>query len=503
MCQKKSDGGRRCIPHLIDTVSKDVGARWRSVKTLVDRGASDADIATAVAALNAAITTTDVQMRPHLHALAATLPFPRPSPTVMAARRMAHNGLADAVTNRRVQRATNISDTDIADLRAHLQTLRATQTGHDANSDHIRSWVNANLDSHAKRFTESNAARTPTPASGCRVCGERIEASSQTNLCWEHYLDQLTAEGLAEGLTREEARYRAEADADMAAYDYDHRDLDFDAHLDIAEFSESGMNDPYPTTEFHHDDLTPAFRPAPYTPRPRTPGPADIAASTGKPVIAAWSPNGTSGDGYIYFPDGTRRWGVYGAAGIAMRHIDPDGTERFFLAKRGAELSGGANTWAFPGGAIDKGETPITGSLREFQEEINVDVPEVHIHHEHRVTEHDTWSYTTVVATVPTLFVPPTTMDWESSDAGWFTREEIAAMPLHPGVEKSLADIYTGYTRPVQHSESVTAKHRAFPPPATRAEAAVAYKTNQRPLPPAPPAPHGPKAWLRTLWGAK
>src|SRR5581483_7460612 len=109
-----------------------------------------------------------------------------------------------------------------------------------------------------------------------------------------------------------------------------------------------------------------------------------------------------SGDGFIRVADGGMRWGRYGAAGFLARHTDPDGTVWFFLARRSLHCHRGG-TWAIPGGALDDGELPLEGALREFGEEIGL-LPEtfevVHVHED----DHGGWSYWTIVADVPAMF---------------------------------------------------------------------------------------------------
>jgi 8-oxo-dGTP pyrophosphatase MutT (NUDIX family) len=175
--------------------------------------------------------------------------------------------------------------------------------------------------------------------------------------------------------------------------------------------------------------------------------PESKAKRLGEPVTVAFGKKG-SGDGYVYFPDGERRWGIYGASGILLRNVDETGTERFFLAQRG-NVSGGAGMWAIPGGALDEGETPVQGAMREFTEEIQVGNVNVTVHGEHRDEYHSSWAYTSVVADVDHQFAPPEKLDWETKAVGWFTREEIADLPKHPGLEKTLDSLFGLYSSKV------------------------------------------------------
>src|SRR5688572_22328411 len=89
-----------------------------------------------------------------------------------------------------------------------------------------------------------------------------------------------------------------------------------------------------------------------------------------------------SGDGFVFLQDGSRRWGIYGAAGVLVRHVGDDGP-RYFVALR-SEWTHQGGTWAMPGGAIDQGESPVEAALREFTEEIgdligDYEVAETHV----------------------------------------------------------------------------------------------------------------------------
>ena len=71
--------------------------------------------------------------------------------------------------------------------------------------------------------------------------------------------------------------------------------------------------------------------------------------------------------------DGHVRWGVYGAAGVVfvVRDGDPTTRPRLMLQKRSAFAHEGG-TWSCAGGALDLGETPIEGALREAMEEVGM-----------------------------------------------------------------------------------------------------------------------------------
>jgi 8-oxo-dGTP diphosphatase len=148
-----------------------------------------------------------------------------------------------------------------------------------------------------------------------------------------------------------------------------------------------------------------------------------------------------SGDGFVILPDGSRRWGIYGAAGVLVRHVDAsedgtDGETRYFVALR-SELTHQGGTWAVPGGAIDWGESPVEAALREFGEEVGdlIDTFEVVETH---VDDHGGWSYTTVVIEVPERFRLPANLHWETAGVRWATADELDALPLFDAFRATL-----------------------------------------------------------------
>ena len=137
-----------------------------------------------------------------------------------------------------------------------------------------------------------------------------------------------------------------------------------------------------------------------------------------------------SGDGFVTLPDGSRRWGLFGAAGVLVRHDADSDDPSYFLARRSMHTHLGG-TWAIPGGALDEGETPLEGALREFDEEIGVPLHqhafELAVEHE---DAHDGWSYWTLVVDVPERFDLPSTLTWETSEVRWVRRSELSELEL-------------------------------------------------------------------------
>lgn len=145
-----------------------------------------------------------------------------------------------------------------------------------------------------------------------------------------------------------------------------------------------------------------------------------------------------SGDGFVTLPDGTVRWGRFGAAGVLVRFVEPDGEAWFFLARRSLHCHLGG-TWAIPGGALDEDESPLDGALREFGEEIGVVLDHggfdvAHVHED----DHGGWSYWTHVVDVSHRFDPPTELMWETAEVRWVPASEVAYLELFDAFRATL-----------------------------------------------------------------
>jgi len=142
----------------------------------------------------------------------------------------------------------------------------------------------------------------------------------------------------------------------------------------------------------------------------------------------------------VTLADGTRRWGLYGAAGLLVRHVAPgDGQCSYFVALR-SQLTHMGGTWAVPGGALAHGETPVEAACREFREEVGLALaPErVALVHE---DDHGGWSYWTVVVDVGERFPLPTGVNWETSEVRWVSADELAALSLLPPFRATLTTL--------------------------------------------------------------
>lgn len=181
--------------------------------------------------------------------------------------------------------------------------------------------------------------------------------------------------------------------------------------------------------------------------RPPTVSPKQRAIRENRVVRVPTGPQG-SGDGYVYTPDGKQYWGLYGAAGLLVRSPHPSGGFQYFLAKRSQALSGGAGTWAMPGGAIDEAESPVAGALREFREETGFTPTRGNIV---RIIEDPVvpgeWTYTTVIVEVSQPFQAPklTPDSWETDAVDWVHADDIRRMgeknQLHPGMATRLQEL--------------------------------------------------------------
>jgi ADP-ribose pyrophosphatase YjhB (NUDIX family) len=101
-----------------------------------------------------------------------------------------------------------------------------------------------------------------------------------------------------------------------------------------------------------------------------------------------------------------------------------------FVAQRSAHCHEGG-TWAIPGGALQRDEEALDGALREFAEEIGVDLDGYEVVTVHE-DDHGGWSYWTIVLEVASPFDLPTRLHWETSATAWVTTEELASLELHP-----------------------------------------------------------------------
>jgi 8-oxo-dGTP diphosphatase len=130
-------------------------------------------------------------------------------------------------------------------------------------------------------------------------------------------------------------------------------------------------------------------------------------------------------------------WGSKGGAGILFRHEPRQGEAVYLLQQRCSQVEFG-ETWGIPGGAIQEGESPEAAARREAEEEIGPLPP----FQETGVESRDCgggWRFHVVYADVDCPF--PAYSVRETDATGWFTRDEMSSLTLHPGLRKSLDEI--------------------------------------------------------------
>lgn len=151
---------------------------------------------------------------------------------------------------------------------------------------------------------------------------------------------------------------------------------------------------------------------------------------THKPPFSSQQP----GDTWVEGPDGSRYWGLFGAAGLLVH--DP---ERGILLQHRAQWSHFGGTWGLPGGARHEDETPLAAALREADEEAAVPADAVTPLFE-SVFDLGFWSYTTVAVRTVRSFEARIT-DPESIALRWVALDEVVEMPLHPGFAASWSEL--------------------------------------------------------------
>ncbi|MFC6004453.1 NUDIX domain-containing protein [Streptomonospora nanhaiensis] len=136
------------------------------------------------------------------------------------------------------------------------------------------------------------------------------------------------------------------------------------------------------------------------------------------------------GDGWVHLPDGTRRWGRYGSAGLLLCADSAGAGGGRVLMQHRAVWSHQGDTWGVPGGALNSDEDSVSAALREFGEEVAGEVGEIELIGVHR-QEHTVWRYDTVLARTPAAArLEPA--NWESDDLRWVDVADIDGLRLLP-----------------------------------------------------------------------
>ncbi len=142
------------------------------------------------------------------------------------------------------------------------------------------------------------------------------------------------------------------------------------------------------------------------------------------------------GDGWVLSETGAHYWGRHGAAGLLLRAPRPDGSRAVLLQHRAAWSHQGG-TWGLPGGARDSHETVEQAAVREAHEEAGLSADQLTVRISVVTAEvaGTAWTYTTVIADVPTQV--DTVPNRESSELRWVAEDEVTELPLHPGFAAS------------------------------------------------------------------
>lgn len=131
------------------------------------------------------------------------------------------------------------------------------------------------------------------------------------------------------------------------------------------------------------------------------------------------------GDGWAWCALGHKHWGLYGAAGLLLRHGD------HVLLQHRALWSHYGGTWSLLGGARHRAETAEQAAQREAAEEAGL-APDAYRVTGRHVDDHGGWSYTTVVGVAASLVVP-TGLTAETLEVRWVPVASIHDLELHPG----------------------------------------------------------------------
>lgn len=136
-----------------------------------------------------------------------------------------------------------------------------------------------------------------------------------------------------------------------------------------------------------------------------------------------------SGDGFVRCSDGHVRWGVFGAAGVVFVLRESDEPE-VMLQKR-SQMAHEGGTWSCAGGALNQGEMPMEGALREASEEVGSVPGTPRLLGEYIFKPAVNWAYTTVVVEVDERF--GSSINFETDAVEWFTLKDVEQLSLHAG----------------------------------------------------------------------
>lgn len=153
------------------------------------------------------------------------------------------------------------------------------------------------------------------------------------------------------------------------------------------------------------------------------------------------------GDGWSAGPDGSKRWGKYGAAGLFLLAED----SMTVLMQHRAPWTASGGLWGIPGGARDSHESAVDAALREAMEETGVSTVAIQVlgtavtagpfpADPERPELSGNWTYTTVVAKAPTEL--PVVPDKESLELRWVPVRELETLDILPALVAALPVIH-------------------------------------------------------------
>jgi 8-oxo-dGTP pyrophosphatase MutT (NUDIX family) len=125
---------------------------------------------------------------------------------------------------------------------------------------------------------------------------------------------------------------------------------------------------------------------------------------------------------------------MFGAAGVVFVCDVAEGHDppvRAVMLQLRSAFSHEGGTWSCAGGALDEGETPLEGALREASEEIGP-IPVTHrVLGSYEFHPADDWTYTTSVVEVDEPF--GRSMNFETDAVAWVPVADVEELPLHSG----------------------------------------------------------------------
>ncbi|MBW8484447.1 NUDIX domain-containing protein [Actinomadura parmotrematis] len=150
------------------------------------------------------------------------------------------------------------------------------------------------------------------------------------------------------------------------------------------------------------------------------------------------------GDGWAECGQGHTHWGRYGASGLLPFHRDGAGVLHVLLQQR-AWWGLGGGTWGMFGGATHSHEDPVTGALRETEEECTLDTSAVRVLGA-RTEDHGGWAFTSVVGAVDAM-PPVRAASRETRRAAWVAADRVAGYKLFAPFERTWPALREGLVR--------------------------------------------------------